>query len=277
MLLGLIALTTLLAGGADQRNFATPDDAVKALIQASEHDDTVALLKIFGPEGKAIVESGDTVQDRADREDFVRLARERMEVIHDPGNGDQVVFTIGNDDWPFPVPLVRQNGKWEFDSGKGRLELLAHRIGENESDTVDTCRAFIEAELDYASSSHDGTRVLQYARKTEGLRVPPSFVSALVGENPAPKPYHGYLFRVLMEQGANSTGGAIPYIVDGKMIGGVALIAWPAEYGTSGIQTFIINHQGLVYARDLGPDTAKLAGAITVFDPDKSWQPLDKY
>ena len=276
MLLGIIIASILVGAppASDQRSFATPEDAIKAVIHASEHDDTAALIRIFGPEGKQIVDSGDAAQDKSDRRDFVRLARQRMEVIHDPGNADQAMFSIGDQNWPFPVPLVRQNGKWEFDSRKGRLEVLAHRIGENELDTVDTCSAFVEAQLDYAASSHDGTRVLQYAQSAKGLDVPSSFAKAVVGENPDAEPHHGYLFRILGEQGPNSPGGALNYIVDGKMIGGVALIAWPVEYGSTGIQTFIVNHQGLVYAKDLGPDTVNVAGAITTFDPDKSWQPV---
>jgi hypothetical protein len=295
MVAGLIVLTPVLLGAAShsgQRTFATPEDAVNALIHASEHNDTAALLRIFGPEGREIAESADPAEDKADRDEFARLAREHLQVIHDSRNPDQVTFVIGQEDWPFPVPLVRQNGKWEFDSARGRVEVLAHRIGENESDTLETCRAFVEAELEYSASRHDGSRNLQYAQRivssegkqdglyshdrTNGL-VPLSFAKAVVGEdgNADPEPYHGYYFRVLKEQGPDSPGGALNYMVDGKMIGGFAMIAWPAEYGSTGIQTFIVNHHGLVYGKDLGPETAKLAAAITVFNPDQSWYPVE--
>ena len=288
---GLIVLIPVLLAAATrsgERSFATPEDAVNALIHASERNDTAALLHIFGPEGKEIAESGDSAEDKADREEFARLAHERLQIVHDPANPDRVIFSIGDEQWPFPVPLVRENAKWEFDSAAGKTEVLAHRIGENESDTVDTCRAFVEAELKYASALHDGSRTLQYARhivssigKDNGLYsdepskilVPLSFAKAVVGDksNGNPEPYHGYYFRILYSQGSDAPGGAIQYVVDGKMIGGFALIAWPAEYGSTGIQTFIVSHQGVVYSKDLGPDTTGLARQIKAFNPDKSW------
>ena len=291
---GLIVLTPLLLGAArhsGERSFATPEDAINALMNASERNDTPALLRIFGAEGREIAVSGDPAQDKADRAEFANLARERLQIVHDSANPDRLTFSIGNEDWPFPVPLVRQNGEWEFDSAQGKVDVLAHRIGENESDTVDTCRAFVEAQIEYASSPHDASRTLQYARhirsskgKDDGLYsddpskvlVPLSFAKAVVGgENASPEPYHGYYFRILDSQGPDSPGGRIQYIVSGKMIGGFALIAWPAEYGSSGIQTFIINHQGVVYSKDLGKDTASLARQITTFNPDKSWHAVD--
>jgi hypothetical protein len=291
---GLIILTPaiLAAANAGERSFATPQAAIHALIHASEHNDTGALLHIFGPEGKEIAESGDPAQDTADREVFARLARERLQVIHDSAHPDRVTFLIGNEEWPFPVPLLRQNGKWKFDSATGKVEVLAHRIGENELDTLDTCRAFVEAELQYAMTHHDRSPVLEYAPriasskdKEDGLYsdvkakalVPLSFAKAVVGEqgNEKPEPYHGYYFRILKAQGPDAPGGAIPYVVEGKMIGGFALIAWPAEYGSTGIQTFIVSHQGIVYSKDLGTHTAQLATEITVFNPDKSWHAVE--
>jgi hypothetical protein len=291
-LIGLIPLLLGAAVRSGERSFAKPEDAINALIHASARNDTASLLHIFGPEGKEIAESGDPAQDKADREEFARLAHEKLQIVHDSANPDRVTVSIGNEEWPFPVPLVRQNGKWEFDSGKGKIEVLAHRIGENETDTVDTCRAFVEAELDYASSLHDGSRTLQYAQhivssngKENGLysaepakvRVPLSFAKAVAGDktNGNPEPYHGYYFRILYSQGPDSPGGAIRYIVDGKMIGGFALIAWPAEYGSTGIQTYIVNHQGVVYSKDLGADTTRLAREINAFNPDKSWPSVD--
>jgi Protein of unknown function (DUF2950) len=290
----LMALSPMLlaASSSGQRTFATPQDAINALIHASEHNDTAALLHIFGPDGREIAASADPAEDKADREEFAALARKHLQIIADPANPDQVTFLIGAEDWPFPVPLVRENGKWAFDSAKGKVEVLAHRIGENELDTVDTCRAFVEAELEYSAARHDGSRVLQYAQrivssegKQDGLYsrdrttalVPLSFAKAVVSEqgNKNPEPYHGYYFRILKEQGPEAPGGAVNYMVDGKMIGGFALVAWPAEYGSTGIQTFIINHRGLVYGKDLGPDTAHVAAEMTAFDPDSSWHALE--
>jgi hypothetical protein len=294
MIAGLIVLTPamLAAANSGQRRFAAPEDAIHALIHASEHNDTAALLHIFGPEGKEIAESADPAEDAADREEFARLAHERLQIIHDSANPDRVRFLIGNEEWPFPVPLVRQNGKWEFDSATGKVEVLAHRIGENELDTVDTCRAFVEAELEYATAHHDRSPILEYAQrivsstgKDDGLYsgaaakalVPLSFAKAVLGEdgNEKPEPYHGYYFRVLKLQGADAPGGAIPYIVDGRMIGGFALVAWPVEYGSTGIQTFIVNHQGVVYSKDLGANTNQVAAGITAFNPDKSWHAVE--
>jgi hypothetical protein len=159
--------------------------------------------------------------------------------------------------------------------------MIAHRIGENELDTIEVCRGFAEAQLDFAAKDHDHSGILQYAQHITSLRtddlVPASFAKAVVGDpsNPRPEPYHGYFFRILKEQGPNASGGAVNYIASGKMIGGFALIAWPMEYGATGIQTFIVNHQGIVYAKDLGPTTSTVAAAVTRFDPDKSWHSVE--
>jgi hypothetical protein len=210
-------------------------------------------------------------------------------VNQDPANPDQATFSVGEQDWPFPVPLVRRNGKWEFNSSKGRIEILAHRIGENELDAVEVSRGFVEAQLAYAVKDHNGSGVLQYAQKIistaakhDGLYsdgsdpaslVPRSFALAAPGEATIAKlePYHGYYFRILKEQGPDASGGAFNYSVDGKMIGGFALVAWPAEYGVSGIKSFIVSHHGVVYGKDLGSGTAGLARQMTRFNPDKSW------
>jgi len=293
--LGLILLSSVLltaAPSSEQRSFATPREAIDALIHASERNDTHALFEIFGPEGAMIVESADPAEDKADRKEFADLARQKIRVNEDPANPDRATFFIGDEEWPFPVPLVREDGKWVFDSSKGRVEILAHRIGENELDTADTCRAFVEAELAYAASDHEGGRTLQYAQrmlstkgKQDGLYsedaaksfIPLSFAKAVADENgnSHPEPFHGYYFRILKEQGPESPGGSIHYLVDGKMIGGFALVAWPAEYGNTGIQTFIVNHQGVVYSKDLGSNTAAAAGQIMMFNPDKSWHPVE--
>jgi DUF2950 family protein len=276
-----LLLAFMPAGKTSQRGFATPQEAIQATIEASEHDDMASLRQIFGTDSKNIVESGDSAADQNDRAEFVHLAHEKTTVNQDPANPDRVTFSIGNEDWPFPVPLERRNGQWFFDSAQGEVEILAHRIGENELNVIDVCRGFAEAEFEYASRTHDGSNILEYAQrfisspgKQDGLYwddadslVPRSFADAAT----AGRPYHGYYFRVLTGQGANAQGGTFSYIVDNKMIGGFAMVAWPAEYGVSGIKTFMISHSGNVYEKDLGANTAALVKQMTVFDPDPSW------
>jgi hypothetical protein len=273
-----------------QRTFATPQEAIQATIDAAEHNDAAALLQLFGPDGKDILESGDPVEDKESRAEFVRAAHEKLQIEHDPGNPDRVTFAVGEQDWPFPVPVVRKDGTWRLDPVTGRLEILARRVGRNELNTMELCRGYVEAQLEYAASDHDRDGILEYAQritsspgKQDGLYsddaaqnlnlVTKAFaVAAGAGQ---PEPYHGYYFRVLKTQGPAAAGGALDYLVKGKMIGGFALVAWPAEYGVSGIQTFIINHQGLLYGRDLGANTAAAARQMTSFNPDKSWRQVE--
>jgi hypothetical protein len=279
------------ATGESQQTFATPQAAIRATIEASEHNDTAALLRIFGPEGKDIVESGDPVQDKNDRMEFVDLAHEKVQENPDPSNPNRTTFSIGNEDWPFPIPLVQKDGKWRFDSSTGAVEVLAHRIGENELNAIELCRGFVEAQLEYATTLHDGSGLLQYAQKfmstpgrqdglywervPEGL-VPKSFAVAANDDSVAKqKPYYGYYFRILKAQGPSASGGALNYVVNGRMIGGFAMIAWPAEYGASGIKTFIVSHHGIIYEQDLGPNTTWVAKEMTTFNPDASWHKVE--
>jgi hypothetical protein len=202
-----------------------------------------------------------------------------------------VTFTVGEQEWPFPVPVIRRDGKWQLDSATGRLEILARRIGRNELNAMEVCRGYAEAQLEYAAVARDGDRVLKYAQridstpgKQDGLYadgVPDTLVSRAFAEAAAAnlstggkksEPYHGYYFRVLKSQGPDATGGAFDYVVNGRMIGGFALVAWPAEYGVSGIRTLLINHEGAVYEKDLGAGTATGARQMTRFNPDKSWE-----
>jgi hypothetical protein len=276
-----------------QRTFATPQEAIRATIDAAEHNDTAALLQLFGPEGKDIVESGDPVQDKDLRAEFARSAREKLQIDEDRLTPDRVTFTVGAQEWPFPVPVIRKDGRWQLDSASGRLEILARRIGRNELNAMEVCRGYAEAQMDYAAGARDEDRVLKYAQKIvstpgkqDGLYsdgAPDSLVSRAFAEaaatNPStegkkPEPYHGYYFRVLKSQGPDADGGAFDYVVNGKMVGGFALVAWPAEYGVSGIRTLIINHDGVVYEKDLGAGTATQARQIMRFNPDKSWRPV---
>ena len=276
-----------------QRTFATPQEAIQATIDAAERNDTAALLQLFGPEGKDIVESGDPAEDQDLRTEFARSAHEKLQIDADPFRPDRVEFTVGAQEWPFPVPVVLRNGRWQLDSASGRLEIIARRIGRNELNAMEVCRGYAEAQIEYAAVEHDGDRVLKYAQriagtpgKQDGLylgSVSESLVSQPFAEaavaSPSTmgkqaEPYHGYYYRVLTSQGPDAAGGAFDYVVNGKMIGGFALVAWPAEYGVSGVGTFVINHDGVVYVKDLGAGTALQARQMTRFNPDKSWQQM---
>ena len=271
-----------------RRTFATPQEAIQSIIEAAEHNDTAALLQLFGPDGKDILASGDATQDKDLRAEFARSAHEKLQIEQDPTNPDRVTFAVGEQDWPFPVPVVRRDGKWQLDPVTGRLEILARRIGRNELNTMEVCRGYVEAQLEYASEDRDKDGVLEYAQKVvstagrqDGLYsedASQSLVSkafAVATGAGKPEPYHGYYFRILKSQGPEATGGALDYVVKGKMIGGFALVAWPTEYGVSGIQTFIVNHEGIVFGKDLGSNTDALARQMTRFNPDKSWKRND--
>jgi hypothetical protein len=278
----------LLQAAPNQRTFATPMEAIQATIDAAEHNDAAALLQLFGPDGKDIFESGDPVQDKDLRAEFARLAHEKLQIEQEPTNPARVTFAVGEQDWPFPVPVVRKDEKWQLDPVSGRREVLARRIGRNELNVMEICRGYVEAQLEYAAEDRDRDGILEYAQrvasapgKQDGLYsddagrslVTKSFVASAVAVKP--EPYHGYYFRVLKAQGPAANGGAVDYVVKGKMIGGFALVAWPAEYGVSGVQTFIVNHQGIVYGKDLGMNSGVLARQMTRFNPDPSWKRID--
>ncbi len=287
------ALTLKAAPAVAQRTFSTPAEAVHAAIEAAERNDSAALLELFGPGGKDIVESGDPSDDKENRAEFARAAHVRLQLDEESQSPNRVTFSVGEQDWPFPVPLVRKDGKWRLDSQAGRMEILARRVGRNELNAIEACRGYVEAQLDYSAASHDGDGMLKYAQKVfstpgkqDGLYLgdsPNSLVSRAfadaatanlsTGGKPA-EPYHGYYFRVLKSQGPDASGGAFEYLVDSRMIGGFALVAWPADYGISGIRTMIINHDGLVYEKDLGSATSAQARLIVRFNPDRSWRPV---
>jgi hypothetical protein len=275
-----------------QLTFTTPKEAVKAVIAACKTNDHDALLKIFGADGKDIVESGDPSDDTDRRAAFVKLSTERYKLIQNPQNADAMVLSIGKDDYPFPIPLIRKDGRWYFDSAAGRQEILARRIGSNEMSAIEVCHGFVEAQFESAQN-HRSNSIPAYAQKIisspgmqDGLywesskgkpecAVPKGFAQAAIGMSLEKRePYHGYYFRILTAQGPAAHGGALNYLVNGSMIGGFALVAWPAEYGVSGIQTFMVNHDGVVYESHLGPDTVRLAAETTEFNPDASWRPV---
>jgi hypothetical protein len=281
------------ASQASEQTFSTPQAAAQALVDAAARNDTAALLQLLGPGGKDIVQSGDAAGDKAARAEFAQRARAKLRMEPDHDNPNRATIVAGDQNWPFPVPLIRKNGQWHFDAPSGRVEILARRIGRNELAAIDVCRAYVEAQMDYASRDRNANGMLQYAQrivsspgKKDGLYfegqpenlAPKSFADAaavlLQGQGKKPVPYHGYFFHILKSQGPDAQGGAMDYVVKGEMIGGFALIAWPAEYGVSGVKTLIVNHQGIVYEKDLGPQTATLARQTTRFNPDKSWKPV---
>jgi hypothetical protein len=293
--IGLTLAAALLhaAPQAGQQTFATPQEAAQALVAAAEHNDTAALLKVLGPGSKDIVESGDPAEDKNSRAEFVERAHAKMDVEIGPGNPDRAVLVVGQNDWPFPVPLSRQDGRWHFDAVRGRTEILARRIGRNELAAIEVSRGFVEAQMQYAARDRNADGTLQYAPKiiaTAGKKdglywegeadnlVPKAFAdaaAAMFAQGKKPVPYHGYYFHILKAQGPDAAGGAMDYVVKGKMIGGFAMVAFPAEYGVSGVQTFLVNHRGLVYEKDLGSATGTLARQMVRFNPDKTWKAVE--
>jgi Protein of unknown function (DUF2950) len=277
-----------------QKTFETAQQAAEAVILAAQNDDVAALLEIFGPDGKDFLVTGDDVQDKNSRASFAALAKQKMHVDTEAHNAKRAILSVGDEDWPLPVPLVKQGGKWHFDSNAGRTEILDRRIGANELDAISICRGYAEAQKEYASEIHDDSGVNQYAQriistpgKHDGLswQNPDGSQGGPVGEAIAKAlqegytsksgPYHGYYFKPLLGQGPAARLGQLDYVVNGAMIGGFAMIAWPAEYQVTGVQTFIVGYDGNVYQKDFGPDTDKIASAIERYNPDKTWHLTD--
>ena len=279
---------------ADQQSFGTPDEATAALVEALETHDVAAMRRLVGPEAESLLSSGDTALDRRDREAFLARYRVRHQLV--AGGPDDLILQVGEDDWPVPVPLQRQEGRWRFDGDAAIHELQARRIGANELRTIDVMRGFVQAQEEYAAVGHDGAASGIYAQvmrsdpgRQNGLYwevaagEPPSpagpFLAAAAAEGyrtdaSTPAPYHGYVYRTLFSQGPAASGGAFDYIVDGKLTKGFALLAYPVEYRVTGVMTFLINHDGLVWQRDPGDRTSALAVAITQFNPDSTWTPV---
>jgi Protein of unknown function (DUF2950) len=286
----VIGLQGAVFAAAGQKSFESLDDAVNALVGAFRAADRKALVEILGPKGAPIVWSGDTVADRAAFQRFL-AAYDRAHRLE--GGGGKVVLYVGDDDYPFPIPLVPDGPRWFWDTDAGDEELLYRRIGRNELATIQTCLAYVDAQREYYSRDR-GAGILEYAQhlestkgKRDGLYWPtrpgerPSPLGPLVAEaraagytRPEPgkrMPYHGYLYHLLLAQGPDAPGGAYDFVVKGHMIGGFALVAFPATYGVSGIVTFIVSHDGVVYQKDLGQKTAQLANAMKTYNPDKTW------
>jgi Protein of unknown function (DUF2950) len=285
---------TTMAAQPPQKTFDTAQQAADAVTLAAQNDDVSALIKIFGPDGKDFVSTGDDVQDKNARASFSALAKEKMHVDIDPRNPKRATLSVGNEEWPVPVPIIKQGAKWHFDSQAGRTEILDRRIGTNELDAISICRGYAEAQKEYASEIHDDSGVNQYAQriistpgKHDGLswRNPDGseggpiaeVVAKAIEEGYTSKsgPYHGYYFKTLTGQGPAAPLGQIDYVVGGVMIGGFALVAWPAEYQVTGVQTFIVSYDGIVYQKDLGSATGASASAMERYNPDKTWDPTN--
>ncbi len=279
-----------------QKTFPSAAEASKALITALQTNDQPALLSILGADAKEIVSSGDEVEDKNNRAAFVQRYQQMHRLITEP-DGSTTLY-IGAENWPTPIPLVHKGSAWYFDTAAGKQEILYRRVGRNELAAIQVCRELVDAEKEYYAQPHDGDAGKQYAQKLysdpnkhNGLYWEPapgeaeSPIGPLVAsaadegytQGPAqqPEPFQGYYFGVLTGQGASAPGGARSYIVDGKMTGGFAFLAYPAEYRSSGVMTFIVDQDAIVYEKDLGPRTAEIAKTLTQYDPDATWRKAD--
>ena len=278
--------------GENQKQFANAKEAADALIQAAAAFDQAALKEILGPDSDDIIASEDPVQDKNRAMAFAAKAKEKVSIEMDKKKGDHAILEVGNDDFPLPIPIVKNKGKWSFDTKVGREEILNRRIGANELNAIEICRGFDEAQHEYAQEKHDGSTANQYAQrvlstpgKHDGLawQNPDGTWGGPIGEEVAKAlqegykaeggtPYHGYYFKVLKGQGPAARMGEMDFVVGGAMIGGFALAAAPAEYRVTGVKTFIVGADGIVYEKDLGPDTVKTFQAMDRYNPDKTWQ-----
>ncbi|MBZ5604846.1 MAG: DUF2950 domain-containing protein [Acidobacteriia bacterium] len=265
----LILISTAFALAQAQQSYPTPEAAAAALIDAATNNNGGALSAIFGAQGSAILTGGSAEQDKAERQEFASIAKNKHQLERDSMNPDRMILSIGSEDWPFPVPIVRQNGQWHFDTATGKQMMQARRIGADELDAIEICAGYVGAQMQYAQQH----RMQEYAPKldTLGELIPAGMIQAGLA---APKAYHGYYFRVLTSQGPNASGGAHNYVVKDTMLGGFALVAWPAEYGVSGVHTFIVNQDGMIYEKNLGRPASHAVPPVNTYDPDKSWRPV---
>jgi Protein of unknown function (DUF2950) len=280
---------------AQQKTFDTPKAAADALVAAAEKYDLAALKEILGKDGEALVVTADPVQDKNQLAAFAAKAHEKSEILIDKKNPNKAILQIGDQDWPTPIPIVKKGGKWLFDSKAGRTEVLYRRIGGNELDAIAACHNYVDAQHEYALQKHEGSSVNQYAQrilstdgKQDGLvwKNPDGTFGGPLGEELArviaegyskkAEPYHGYYFKILKGQGPAAPLGRIDFVVKGVMIGGFALVAAPAEYRVTGVKTFIVSHDGVVYEKDLGPKTLDAFKAMELYNPDKTWTPVNE-
>ena len=293
----VLVVSDLSAENVNQLTFASPEEAVRAMVEALNSNDLKALDAIFGPGSRDFLTSGDPVADQSEREQFLKLYDEKNRLEQ---TADKAVLSIGNEDWPFSIPMVKKDAVWRFDIEEGKEEILARRIGRNELSVIQVCLAYVDAQKEYTIKDRDGDGVLAYAQKflsdpgkknglywkaKEGEEQSP--LGPLIGaaqekgysgkqSEGKPIPYHGYYYRILDAQGKNAKGGEYDYVVKGKMIGGFALVAYPAQYGSSGIMTFIVSHAGEIYQKDLGENTENSALKMKLFNPDSTWTNVEE-
>ena len=275
------------------RPFTSPDAAADAFVTAANSYDVTELMEILGPNSRDLVQTGEAVRDREILAEFAKLAREKKSIAFNKRNRNLAMLSVGEEDWPFPIPIIKRGPNWYFDTAAGRQEVIYRRIGGNELDAIDICRGYVLAQHEYALEKHDGALVNQYAQRvisTAGKRDGLAWQNAdgtwggTLGQRAAealeksytgtPAPFHGYNFRILTKQGAAAPLGEMDFVQKGAMIGGFALIAYPAIYKVTGVKTFMVSHDGVVYEKDLGPKTAEIAPTIDRFNPDKTWSPV---
>ncbi len=291
-----IAVVTLIspvsAQEVKQKVFGSPEEAMKTLAETVKAGDTKGIMAILGPEGEDIISSGDEVADKNALEQFVKAYQEKVDFVKEKEN--RVSIIIGKDHWPFPIPIVKKGEGWVFDTKAGREEVLSRRIGRNELNAIQVCLAYVEAQREYASTDRERDGIIQYAQKivSDPYRRNGLYWQSAEGEIPSPlgpfaakaaaegykragdkpTPYHGYYYKILKGQGPNAPGGAFSYVINGHMVAGFALVAWPAEYGVSGVMTFLVNQNGTVYEKDLGPKTEERVKGMTRYNPDRTWR-----
>lgn len=285
---------TTQAAAQGPKAFDTPQQAADAVIKAAADYDVDALMAIFGPDGKDFVTGGDQVQSKNKAIDFAKEAQAKNSVATDPSKPNLATIIVGDEEWPFPVPLIKRSGKWYFDAKAGRQNILYRRIGANELDAITVCRGYVEAQREYSLEIHDNSGVNQYAQKIfstpgkqDGLywQNPDGSSGGPIGEAVAKaleegystgkSGFHGYYFRILKGQGPAAPLGKLDYVIEGIMIGGFALVAVPAEYRVTGVKTFIVSNDGIVYQKDLGPNSLEIVKQMELYNPDKTWQRTD--
>lgn len=288
----LLSVSHSFAAAVPQKTFASAEDAVKAATVAARSNNDKELLAIFGPQAKELLFSGDAVADKQRRAQFIAAYDEKNRLSRE---GENTILIVGKQDWPFPIPIVKKGQSWIFDTEKGKQEILNRRIGENELFTIQAMLAVVDAQCEYALKDRNRSGLLEYATKfiSDPGKKNGLYWNTKAGEEPSPLgpimtrmtsegyqaktsatpiPYHGYYYRILTAQGKGAPGGAYSYLVKGKMIGGFAVVAYPAEYGNSGVMTFIVNHDGKVFQKNLGANTAAIAKNMKEYNPDKTWQ-----
>jgi hypothetical protein len=288
----VVLISPTFAQEVNQKVFGSPEEALKALVETARDGDKKGMMAMLGPEGKDIISSGDEVADKNALERFVKEYQEKVDFVKE--KEDRVSVIIGNDNWPFPIPIVKKSEGWVFDTKAGREEVLNRRLGRNELNAIQVCLAYVEAQREYAITDRERDGIIQYARKlwsdpgrrnglyweaAEGEVQSPlgplmaqATTKGYTKKGGKPVPYYGYYFKILKGQGPNAPGGAYSYVINGRMVAGFALVAWPAGYGVSGVMTFLVNQNGTVYQKDLGPKTEEAAKVMTRYNPDRTWR-----